>query len=74
MIEIEILGFGQLRLACLVLDYNGALVVDDRLLFGVRERLERLAEQLTIHIIASDVQAALELLMQPLRLVATLRA
>ena len=54
MIEISIPGYGELRLAHLVLDYNGTLAVDGRLLFGVRERLERLADRLTIHVITAD--------------------
>ena len=54
MIEIAIPDFGELRLEHLVLDYNGTLALDGRLLFGVRERLERLAEQLTIHVITAD--------------------
>lgn len=54
MIEISIPDFGQLQLEHLVLDYNGTLAVDGRILFGVRERLERLANQLTIHVITAD--------------------
>ena len=54
MIEIDIPGFGELRLEHLVLDYNGTLAVDGRILFGVQERLERLASQLTIHVITAD--------------------
>ncbi len=54
MIEISVPGFGDLRLEHLVLDYNGTLAVDGRLLFGVRERIEKLAEQLTVHVITAD--------------------
>jgi soluble P-type ATPase len=54
MIEISIPGYGDLCLEHLVLDYNGTVALDGRLLFGVRERLERLADQLTIHIITAD--------------------
>jgi soluble P-type ATPase len=54
MIEISIPDFGDLHLEHLVLDYNGTLAVDGRILFGVRERLERLANQLTIHVITAD--------------------
>ena len=54
MIEIAIPGYGELQLEHLVLDYNGTLAVDGRLLFGVRERLERLAEKLTIHVVTAD--------------------
>ncbi len=54
MIEINIPGFKHLRLEHLVLDYNGTLAIDGRLAAGVRERLERLAEILRIHIITAD--------------------
>ncbi len=54
MIEINIPGYGELQLEHLVLDYNGTLAVDGRLLFGVRERLEKLAEQLTVHVVTAD--------------------
>lgn len=54
MLEIRIPGFGELRLAHLVLDYNGTLACDGVLLDGVRERLERLARNLDIHVITAD--------------------
>lgn len=54
MIEIDIPGFKYLRLEHLVLDYNGTLAVDGRLLAGVQQRLERLAEELRIHVITAD--------------------
>ena len=54
MIEIEIPGFGNLALQHLVLDYNGTLACDGKLLEGVRERLSMLSEQLDVHIITAD--------------------
>jgi len=54
LIEINISGFKHLRLEHLVLDYNGTLAIDGRLAAGVRERLDRLAETLRIHIITAD--------------------
>jgi len=54
MIEINIPDFGHLRLAHLVLDYNGTLAFDGRLISGVANLLERLAEHLRIHIITAD--------------------
>jgi soluble P-type ATPase len=54
LIEIEIPGFKHLRLEHLVLDYNGTLAVDGRLLPGVQERLYRLAEDLVVHVITAD--------------------
>ena len=54
MIEIAIPDFGVLRLSHLVLDYNGTLACDGRLLEGVAQRLTRLAEELTVHVVTAD--------------------
>lgn len=54
MIEVDIPGYGKLELAHLVLDYNGTLAVDGRLLPGVAETINQLAEQLTIHVLTAD--------------------
>jgi soluble P-type ATPase len=54
MIEIDIPGFGMLRLAHLVTDFSGTLSVDGKMLPGVREQLHSLAGQLAVHIITAD--------------------
>ena len=54
MIALTIPGFGALTLEHLVLDYNGTLAVDGRLLPGVRDALAALAEELVIHVITAD--------------------
>lgn len=54
MIEIDIPGFAELRLAELVCDYNGTLAVDGVLLPGVATALSSLAEALRIHVITAD--------------------
>ncbi|MFH0782299.1 MAG: ATPase P [Pseudomonadota bacterium] len=54
MIEIDIPDFGHLRLAHLVLDYNGTLAFDGKLISGVADLLGLLAEHLRIHIITAD--------------------
>jgi soluble P-type ATPase len=54
MITIEIPGFGELRLKHLVLDYNGTLGVDGKLLRGVGTRLRRLSRSLRIHVVTAD--------------------
>jgi len=54
MLELHIPGFKNLRLAHLVLDYNGTLACDGRPLEGVQERVEALAADLTIHILTAD--------------------
>jgi len=54
MIALTIPGFGALELHHLVLDYNGTLAVDGKLLPGVREALMTLADRLSIHVITAD--------------------
>lgn len=54
MLEIAIPGRKAFRFQHLVLDYNGTLACDGLLLEGVKSRLEKLAEQLTIHVITAD--------------------
>ena len=54
MILQTIPGFGTLRLQHLVLDYNGTLARDGRLLPGVRPRLRALAPRLEVHVLTAD--------------------
>jgi soluble P-type ATPase len=54
MLEIDIPGYRVLRLAHLVLDYNGTLACDGQLLDGARDRLAALAGLLQIHILTAD--------------------
>lgn len=54
MIDIKIPGFNDLRLRHLVLDYNGTLAVDGKMLNGVKERLNALSQSLEIHILTAD--------------------
>lgn len=54
MIEINIPGVTSLRMQHLVLDFNGTLAVDGRLLPGVEGRLKALAEELQLHVVTAD--------------------
>ena len=54
MIRFSIPGFRVLRLERLVLDYNGTLAVDGKLVGGVAPRLRRLSAQLEIHVVTAD--------------------
>ena len=58
MIEIDIPGRGQLRLSHAVLDVNGTLAVDGRLIDGVAERLARLRGQVSVHLLTADTHGA----------------
>ncbi len=54
MIEITIPGFRHLRLAHLVLDYNGTLALDGYHIPQVGEKLTQLADDLYIHVLTAD--------------------
>ncbi len=64
MIEISIPGYKKLQLKHLVMDYNGTLACDRRLINGVKEALEDLADTIEIHVLTADtfgkVQAGLK--------------
>lgn len=63
MIEIEVPGFGGVALDHLVMDYNGTMACDGKLLNGVAPLVERLARDLTVHVLTADTfgQVAKEL-------------
>jgi soluble P-type ATPase len=54
MIRISIPGFRDLQLVRSVLDYNGTLAVDGKLLPGVGEALTALSSELEVHVITAD--------------------
>ncbi|MCS7061896.1 MAG: HAD hydrolase family protein [Anaerolineae bacterium] len=60
MVTIEIPGRETLVLQNLVLDMNGTLALDGRLLAGVAERIARLRESLAISLISADTHGGLE--------------
>jgi P-type E1-E2 ATPase len=54
MIKIDVPGFGPVQLKHFVSDFTGTLSVDGRLLPGVKERLNGIAGDLTVHILTAD--------------------
>jgi soluble P-type ATPase len=54
MLNLAIPGFKTLSLEHLVLDYNGTLAVDGRMLSGVYDRLHKLASVMRIHVVTAD--------------------
>jgi len=64
MIEITVPGHKTLKLKHIVLDYNGTMAIDGRLIAGVKERLTALSDKLEIHVLTADtfgkVRSALE--------------
>lgn len=63
MISIELSGRGKLEIEYLVLDMDGTLTCDGRIIPGVRERLDQLRQHVEIHLLTVDTygnQAQLE--------------
>jgi soluble P-type ATPase len=54
MLTITIPAFGEIQLKHLVCDFSGTLSVDGKLVDGVAERLNRLADDLAIHVLTAD--------------------
>jgi len=54
MIAVDIPGFGALRLRYALIDFNGTLARDGRLLPGVAKRLRALAGPLALHVSTAD--------------------
>jgi soluble P-type ATPase len=54
MFDLDIPGFGHVHLEHLVSDFTGTLSVDGRLLPGVRERFNKIAGILKVHVLTAD--------------------
>jgi soluble P-type ATPase len=54
MIEIDIPGFGPVRLEHLVSDFTGTLSCDGVLLEGVGEKIQEISKRLTVDILTAD--------------------
>lgn len=54
MIEFDIPGLGIIKIQHIICDYSGTLSVDGRLLPGIKDKLNRLAEKLEVHILTAD--------------------
>jgi P-type E1-E2 ATPase len=54
LLEIDIPGFGAVKLRHLVSDFTGTLSLNGGLIPGVKEQLNKLSESLTIHVLTSD--------------------
>lgn len=54
MIDIDIPGFGDLEIEHLILDYNGTLALDGKLLPGVRKMITELSQDIEVHVVTAD--------------------
>lgn len=60
MIYLPIPGFGEIKLQNLVLDYNGTIALDGRLIDGVGELLKQLSKSIDIFVITADTFGTVE--------------
>ena len=54
MIDVTIPGYKKLKLSHLVMDYNGTMACDGKLIEGVKELLCHLYDDLEVHILTAD--------------------
>lgn len=54
MIKIDIPGSRKIQVAHLVLDFNGTLAIDGKLIEGTRPLLDELSHQLSVHVLTAD--------------------
>jgi soluble P-type ATPase len=54
MFEIDIPGFGLMRLEHLVTDFTGTLSIDGTLVPGIREQLSKISKFLKVHVVTAD--------------------
>ena len=66
MLTIEIPGRPVLTLEHLVLDYNGTIAVDGKLLPDAKERIRALGEALRIHVLTADTYGTVKAECEPL--------
>ena len=62
MIDIDVPGYRTFRLQHLVLDVNGTIAKDGRLIDGTKELLAQLAAQVEIHMITADTHGRQEII------------
>ncbi len=60
MIKISIPGFRDLSFEHLVLDFNGTIAIDGKLIDGVKETLIRLSQELKIHVVTANTFGKVE--------------
>ena len=54
MLEVDIPGFGHVRLRHMVSDFTGTLSVDGRLVPGVKDLLNKVSEYMDVHVLTAD--------------------
>jgi soluble P-type ATPase len=61
ILEIDVPGYGCLKLRHLVMDYNGTLALDGQLIPGVGKQLIQLSQSLNLHVVTADTHGGAQL-------------
>ena len=70
MLEIKIPGFTHYRFQHIVLDVNGTIAKDGKLIEGVKELFEKLGSKLDIHLVTADTHGGQKVIDKTLGLTA----
>lgn len=54
MLNIDIPGFGELKLKYALIDFNGTVAVDGKLIEGIAKPLNELSNDIEVHILTGD--------------------
>ena len=60
MFKIEIPGYGSLEIKNLILDYNGTIAKDGKLLDGLDDMLKQLAASVDVYVLTADTYGTVE--------------
>ncbi|WP_035588546.1 HAD family hydrolase [Hippea jasoniae] len=63
MIEVEIPGFGKLKLKYAVFDFNGTLACDGVVKAGIKHKLNELSKFLDIHVVTADTNGTAKVML-----------
>ena len=60
MVTVEIPGSGSLLIKDVLLDFNGTIAIDGKIIDGVKEKINALANQIAFHVITADTFGSVE--------------
>jgi P-type E1-E2 ATPase len=66
VIEVNVPGRGEYRIEHLILDLNGTIALDGKLIRGVKERISALSKKLQVFVVTADTNRNAELLLRGL--------
>ncbi|OQY52876.1 MAG: ATPase P [Desulfobacteraceae bacterium 4572_89] len=72
MIPMNIPGFGKINIKHVVLDYNGTIALDGKLIKGVKEGIKKYSRQVKFHVITADTFGFVEKELQNIDAVLTI--